>query len=64
MTSEYEKWMAIGKELDLSGSDLRQFVIQQQNDERIRRVEERERQRKEAEEERERLRKEAEEERR
>ena len=64
MASEYEKWMAIGKELDLSGSDLRQFVIQQQNDERIRRVEERERQRKEAEEERERLRKEAEEERR
>jgi len=42
MASEFEKWMSLGQTMGLEGADLRQFVTQQQSDERARRSEERE----------------------
>ena len=42
MASEFEKWITLGQAMGLEGPDLRQFVSQQQADERVRRAEERE----------------------
>jgi hypothetical protein len=41
MTTEFEKWIAIGQSLKLDGVELRDFVIGQQNTERDRRAQER-----------------------
>ena len=42
MATEFEKWIAIGKELGLLDGELRQFVVQQQAEDRDRRAQERE----------------------
>jgi hypothetical protein len=52
MATEFEKWVTLGKTLGYEGVELRQFVTQQQVEERNRRQEERqfEKERREAEE--------------
>jgi len=42
MATDFERWASIGQSVGLEGVELRQFITQQQADERARRVEERE----------------------
>ena len=42
MATDFERWASIGQSVGLEGVELRQFITQQQADERDRRVEERE----------------------
>ena len=41
MATDFEKWIAIGEELGLLDGELRQFVVQQQAEDRDRRAQER-----------------------